>query len=230
MTAAINQAEDHREAAWGYAAHGEPRWPAELAVLAALLLYVTLPARLTLGPVWVVPALELALLIPLALTARHRLHGEAAWRRYAAIALIAIINAANLASLILLVHYLLVPGTKATGRELLFSSIEIWLTNLIIFALWYWELDRGGPAARTHPKHPCPDFLFPQMVTPASAPAGWSPSFADYLYLAFTCATALSPADVMPLTPWAKTLMLVEALISLLTVVLVAARAVNILG
>jgi len=98
-----------------------------------------------------------------------------------------------------------------------------------VFALWYWELDRGGPDARRRPRHRQPDFLFPQMVTPACAGPRWAPGFVDYLYVSFTNATAFSPTDTMPLTPWAKMLLLLQALASLLTVALVAARAVNIL-
>lgn len=100
---------------------------------------------------------------------------------------------------------------------------------MLVFALWYWELDRGGPGARLRADHRHPDFLFPQMITPACAVAPWSPGFVDYLYVSFTTATAFSPTDTMPLTAWAKILMVTQSLASLLTVVLVAARAVNIL-
>jgi uncharacterized membrane protein len=106
----------------------------------------------------------------------------------------------------------------------------IWLTNVIIFGLWYWELDRGGPGARCAPVHREPDFLFPQMVNPGTAPKGWTPNFLDYLYVSFTNASAFSPTDTMPLTEMSKILMLVQSLASLLIVALVAARAVNILG
>ncbi len=147
--------------------------------------------------------------------------------------LIALVNAANVISLILLVHDLLqgkANGKAIVGPQLLFSSLLIWLTNVLVFALWYWELDRGGPDERSHPDHRQPDFLFPQMATPQCTHATWSPSFMDYLYVSFTNATAFSPTDTMPLAPWAKALMLVQALASLLTIALVAARAVNILS
>ncbi|MBC5823483.1 MAG: DUF1345 domain-containing protein [Candidatus Eremiobacteraeota bacterium] len=216
--------------AWGVTAAEEPRWRASLAVLVALLLYVTLPQRLTIGPQWLAPIFELALLIPLSVLAPNRTSRERRWQRNAAITLIAIVNAANLVSLVLLVHFLVAPGAKATGSELIVSSIEIWLTNVIVFALWYWELDRGGPHERTSEQHRAPDFLFPQMVTPDCAPPDWSPTFVDYLFVSFTNATAFSPTDTMPLSPAAKALMIVQAIASLLTVALVAARAVNILG
>ncbi len=220
--------------AWGQRAPGEPRWPASLAVLAILVLYWLLPERLTVGPTWIVPALALALL-PLSLAAPRRRPDEPPWQRLAAVALIALVNLANLGSLILLVDALLqgrtlVGHTHLDGRTLLLSSVAIWLTNVLVFALWYWELDRGGPDDRARPLHRQPDFIFPQMTTPGCAAPRWSPSFIDYTYVSFTNATAFSPTDTMPLTPWAKALMTLQSLASLLTVALVAARAVNILG
>jgi hypothetical protein len=208
----------------------ESRWPASFAVIAALALYVTLPEHFVLGPRWLVPGLELALLVPLSIIAPRRTYDEAKWRRIAAIALIAIINAANVASLVFLVKFLISAGGKVTGVQLLLSSTEIWLTNVLVFALWYWELDRGGPKHRLIASTRGADFLFPQMVTPACATANWMPHFVDYFYLAFTNATAFSPTDTMPLTPIAKMLMAVQSLASLLTIALVAARAVNILS
>lgn len=216
--------------AWGTPSRHEPFWPAQLAVLAAVLLYVVLPKQLALGPVWVVPALELALLFPLAIFGRRRHPGEQKWLRAVAIVLIALVNAANIGSLVLLVRALLQNMTRASGEQLIFASVGIWLTNVIVFGLWYWELDRGGPRQRPLLKHAQPDFLFPQMVNPGCAPAEWSPKFMDYLFVSFTNATAFSPTDTMPLTAWAKGLMAVQALASLLTVALVAARAVNILS
>jgi len=152
-----------RDPAWGHPAPGEPRWPASLAVLALL------PERLTIGPTWIVPALGLALLVPLSLAAPRRRSPEATWARLAALALIALVNLANLAnlgSLILLVQALLqgrtlVGHTHLDGRTLVLSAVAIWLTNVLVFALWYWELDRGGPDERAGPRHRRPDFLFP---------------------------------------------------------------------
>jgi hypothetical protein len=218
-----------QDAAWGEPAHSEPRWPAAVAVIVAIALYVTLPDKLTYGSKVILPGLEAALLIPLLITAPDRDDEETRWQRMAALAVIAIINLANLVSLVLLVHELL-GGKKTGGHELIFFSMEIWITNVIVFALWYWELDRGGPGKRCSMKHREPDFLFPQMVTPAAAADNWYPSFIDYTYVSFTNATAFSPTDTMPLTEWAKVLMMIQSLASLITVALVAARAVNILG
>ncbi|MDQ6920141.1 MAG: hypothetical protein M3256_25775 [Actinomycetota bacterium] len=146
-----------------------------------------------------------------------------------AITLIAVVNLANLYSVVLLAYYL-IHGGKAGGHELILSSIAIWLTNVAIFGLWYWEIDRGGPGARTHPVQQPPEFLYPQMSNPALAPADWRPTFLDYLYVSLTNATAFSPTDTMPLSRRAKALMSIQSLASLLTVALVAARAVNILS
>jgi uncharacterized membrane protein len=230
IVAASTQAErDIDKCAWGYPSRPESRLPATAAVLAAVVLYVTLPDRYTLGPVWLFPVLELAMLVPLAIAVPVRHARETTAHRVSSIALIALVNAANVASLVLLVQSLLGGGGTA-GAPLIFAAMQIWITNVIVFGLWYWELDRGGPSARCREDHREPDFLFPQMTTPASAPRYWSPHFVDYLYVAFTNATAFSPTDTMPLTRWAKILMTIQSVTSLLTVVLVAARAVNVLS
>ncbi len=205
----------------------ESRWPASLAVLAALAMYVTLPERYTAGPVWLLPALEAALLVPLTLAVPRREADEPWWHRAVSVGLIGIVNLANFASLLLLIRSLL-RGTEARGTSLFFAAIQMWLTNVIVFGLWYWEVDRGGPSARARPDQQPPDFLFPQMSIPSVAP-GWSPKFLDYLYVAFTNAMAFSPTDTLPLTATAKLLMLVQSLASLLTIAIVAARSVNIL-
>jgi uncharacterized membrane protein len=206
----------------------EPRWPASLAVTAALLLYMTLPGTLTIGPGWVIPALEAALLIPLTVRAPYRHRGEVRLIRYASLLLIALVNLAVVAALALLVN-LVLSGEAVTGRQLIFSGIQIWLTLILLFSLWYWEVDRGGPTVRGHADQAEPDFLFPQMATHELGQTQWTPGFLDYLYLSFTNATAFSPTDTMPLTVRAKLLMLVEALASITTIVMVAGRAVNIL-
>lgn len=210
--------------------YGEPRWPAALATVCALALYATLPERLLVGPAWLVPVFELALIVPLVIASPRRYYGEPRWQRITPLVLIAVISLANVFSLVLLLDALLTGGSKATGKSLLLASIQIWLTNVIVFALWYWELDRGGPDERIFANKHIPDFLFPQMVTPSAAAPLWHPTFVDYFYVSFTNATAFSPTDTMPLTPRAKMLMAVQALASLLTVAFVAARAVNILS
>ncbi|MDQ2744959.1 MAG: hypothetical protein M3Z66_22060 [Chloroflexota bacterium] len=207
---------------------GEHHWPAAVAVLVALALYVTLPHQLTPGPLWLLPALVTVLLVPVVILAPRRHPGEGQFTRGMAIVLIALINTANVVSLILLIDQL-THGSHAAGRTLLIAAIQIWLTNVIVFGLWYWELDRGGPGMRALTEHRAPDFLFPQMSNPQFAPKGWRPTFIDYLYVGLTNAAAFSPTDTMPLTPRAKTLMGIQSLASILTVAFVAGRAVNIL-
>ena len=228
MAAAANTGSDSRPIA-------EPRWPSGIAVLVALALYVTLPAPVLLGSRFttefrfIVPVLELGLLIPLAVSAPHREPVESGRRRRAAIIMIAIISFANFVALGFLIEQLLDPSAALTGRTLLEAAVQIWATNVIAFGLWYWELDGGGPPARFREPSANRDFAFPQMSDPEVAPNGWYPRFFDYLYVSFTNSTAFSPTDTMPLTHWAKTLMMTQSLASLLTLLLVGARAVNIL-
>ena len=217
------------ELAWGVPSPVRSFWPVRGAVVIAIGLYLALPDRLIPGPRWVVPSLEGIVLVVLTVTTPHRTDVQSTLRRMLALILIATISVANIVNLGLLVRELL-KGGVANGRELIFASVAVWLTNVVAFGLWYWELDRGGPVARHDPHHREPDFLFPQMAVPGTAQPDWAPSFIDYLYVSFTNATAFSPTDTMPLTPMAKLLMLVQSIASLLTVALVAARAVNILN
>jgi len=223
---------EEAEAAWGWASKGEPRWPAQAAILVAIALFFVLPSKLVegLGPRWLVPALEGALAISLIIASPTHITRESRRLRVAALVLIGLINFANVVSLEELVHALLYRTGPIAGRPLIIASAPIWLTNVIVFGLWYWELDRGGPARRLRADHRRPDFLFPQMSTPGSAEREWVPGFLDYLYTSFTNATAFSPTDTMPLTPWAKTLMALQSTASLLTLVLVVSRAVNVLA
>jgi uncharacterized membrane protein len=206
----------------------EAFWPVQLTILAAIVLQLTLPERLTIGPTWLVPALEGALLIGMFLATPKELEGEHPRRRAAAISLIAFVSAANVFSLGALVHYLL-HHVVAHGYELIISGMLIWLTNFLIFALWYWELDRGGPGKRAGGHDGPPDFLFPQMSDDRIEPRNWRPQFIDYLYVSLTNATAFSPTDAMPLTHMAKILMGVQSVVSLVTIGLIVSRAVNIL-
>ncbi len=219
-------------------AGAESRVPPALAVIVAAVLYARLPDKYVVSgniPVlgvarFVVPALEILLLAPLFLaTPRSELLGRF-WQRRAVLALIGLISIANAGSMILLVHYI-ITGHKLGGHELVIASIDIWWTNVLVFSLWFWQLDGGGPTKRRpdQPGHER-DFLFPQLENPAFAPPGWRPTYLDYLYTSFTNAAAFSPTDVLPLTRWAKMLMLVESGASLLTLLMVASRAVNILG
>jgi uncharacterized membrane protein len=213
---------------------GEPRWLPILAVLSAAGLYVTLPGRFIVGSSsgalgivrWVVPVFTIALVGPLALSAPKRRIVPSVGRRAAAIALIGLISLANAAAIVLVVH-LLITGASTHARELIRAAIHLWCMNVLIFGLWFWQLDGGGPAARLlgGAKR---DFLFPQMTIPELS-VNWYPKFLDYLYVSFTNATAFSPTDTMPLSPWAKVLMMIQSAASLLLAVMVAARAVNIL-
>lgn len=212
-------------------------WPAQLCVLGAILLQVRLPEKVTVGPTWMLPALEGALLIGLAATTPSgRADEDHPVRRRIALGLIAFVNAANAASLYLLAHELLhrqIP--HATGTSLILGGIAIWLTNVLIFALWYWQLDRGGPANRARHPDPTtpegrPDFVFPEMDGGRLyTPATWAPGFIDYLALAVTTATAFGPADTMPNSQRAKALMITQSIISLVTLGLIISRAVGIL-
>jgi hypothetical protein len=211
-------------------------WPAQLCVLAAIALQVRLPEKLTVGPSWLLPSLEGALLIGMALTTpRGRVDEDHPVRRRVAIGLIALVNVANATSLYLLAHELLHKHVQ-NGHALILAGIAIWLTNVLIFALWYWQLDRGGPANRARHPDPTspegrPDFVFTQMDGGLPyTPPGWMPSFMDYLALAVTTATAFSPTDAMPITQQAKALLSAQGLISLVTLGLIISRAVGILG
>jgi uncharacterized membrane protein len=206
----------------------EPFWPAQVTILGAIALQVALPARLTVGPSWLIPALEGVLLIGLFAATPNMLEHEHPRRRRAALALIAFVSAANVYSLAELTHFLLHHKVE-NGRELIGSGVLIWLTNFLIFALWYWELDRGGPGRRAAGRDGPPDFLFPQMNDDRVEPVNWRPMFIDYLYVALTNAAAFSPTDTMPLSPSAKSVMGIQSLVSIVTVGLIVSRAVNIL-
>ncbi|MEQ7872411.1 hypothetical protein ABDK56_00175 [Sphingomonas sp. ASV193] len=225
--------------------HSLDFWYARLAVVVIAALQLAIVNRqFVVGPRGLFPALEGLLLVPLAFAtawaqqqvrdaetdahwetiARHR-----RWIRRAAIALTALISIGNFFALIALVSVLLGGHAKIEGVSLLLDAMNIWLTNVIAFSLWYWSIDRGGPPS----SHLCifdkDDFLFPQMQIDQLRDC-WSPGFVDYLYLSFTNATAFSPTDTLPLTARAKLLMMTESAVSLLTLALVAARAVNILA
>lgn len=215
--------------AWRRATKGEPRWQVTLAVLSAIALQLSLPYRLSVHPRVLLPALETALLIGLLFANPGRIERQSKRLRAASSVLIAMISIANASSAARLVVDLVRTADRETPARLLLTGGAIWLTNVIVFALWYWELDRGGPAARAHGQHEHPDFLFVQMSSPEVSPPDWEPSFPDYFYLSFTNATAFSPTDTLPLTRWAKMLMLLQSVVSLATVALVIARAVNVL-
>ncbi|HTN25188.1 MAG TPA: hypothetical protein VL120_14450 [Solirubrobacteraceae bacterium] len=208
---------------------GDPYWPAQLTVAVVIALNLALPERVTAGPSWLVPSVAGALLVALVVIAPARAAQHVRGIRHFALVVIGLVSVASLTSLALLVHYLVNGGT-AGGRALILAGVALWATNVLLFAVWYWELDRGGPVARFRAPDTLPDFLFPQMDSPQHAPPGWRPGFVDYLYLSLTNATAFSPTDTMPLTPTAKAVMALQSVSALLTIALVVSRAVNILG
>lgn len=178
--------------------------------------------------IWLLAAVpEVVLLLPLALQwPRHRLE-QMGQRRSVALALVAVISGGNALALVALIGSLL-SGQEKSGTELLLKGATIWATNVIAFGLWFWGLDRGGPIRRLDPHPPPPDFQFPQLENPKLAEPDWQPHLIDYVYVSFTNSIAFSPTDAMPLTRWAKLLMLAESASSAITVLLVAARSVNI--
>lgn len=235
--------------------HREQYWPAYIAVAVGIAIQVRLPAALDVGPHWLLAAVE-ALLLAALIGGRYAVptrQEPVTMRRLRTltIAVIALVSLDNLIALGLLVRELL-HGSQADGRSLVLSALAIWTTNVIIFGLWFWEFDGGGPIPRRLDPDAPRDFLFPQMQmgqdekeqiardkhlealgqppTPRRLNyVGWLPAFYDYFYLSFTNATAFSPTDTMPLSFWAKALMLVQSAAALLTIALIAARAVNIL-
>ncbi|HEV3186441.1 MAG TPA: hypothetical protein VGZ04_00175 [Acidimicrobiales bacterium] len=207
--------------------HKEPHWPASLALLACAGLFIALPSRVAIGPKWLLPLLVVLPLIPLS-ARRHRHPDDAPWVRNLCVSLIALVTVANMTSVGLLVDRLL-NAHVSQGRQLIFSAVSIWITNVIVFGLWFWEMDRGGPHLRAGSDALLPDIQFPQMENPTLAPSNWRPQFFDYLYTSFANGTSFAPADAMPLSSRAKALFLGESIASLVTISIVAARAVNIL-
>jgi uncharacterized membrane protein len=208
----------------------EPRWPAFVAALASGGLYTALPPALTFGPRWFFPSVILALLIPTVIT-HHS--GKARLSAAFGFAVSCVITVGLIVSLFLLIAAL--PAHKTPPETLLVSAASLWVTNILVFALWYWRLDAGGPHKRDkRARHSNGAFLFPQMMMSGKAlketrQQGWSPNFFDYLFLAFNTNTAFSPTDTPALTRWAKGLMMLQSLLSLMIIALLAARAVNIL-
>jgi len=208
----------------------EPRWPASVALLAVGGLRLALPESLSIGPDWLLLAVVAVLTVPL-FWAHYR--GLDTVNRLLGYLLSAIVTLDMIWSLGLLVAAL--PSHKETPLDLLESASALWITNILVFASWYWRLDGGGPAARElRGVHTDGAFLFPQMTLDQQARIAmgeqcWSPGFIDYLFLAFNTSTAFSPTDVPVLSRWAKVLMMIQSLISLATIALLAARAVNIL-
>jgi hypothetical protein len=227
---ALHQAEKAVvEPAWRRVTQGEPRLPVTLTVAAAIALELALPDSVAPHPRWLMPAVAGLLLIGIFAANPRRINRSSPPLRAASLLLISIISLANGWSAARLIDRLLNGTASKDPATLLATGAAIWLTNIVVFALWYWEFDRGGPVARALALHKYPDFLFPQMTTPELSPPHWDAAFVDYLYVSFTNATAFSPTDVLPLSRWAKLGMMTQAAVSVATVALVIARAVNIL-
>lgn len=208
---------------------GEHRYPVAVVVLMVIALQSLLPRDLSLSFQTEISILEGLLLLISLIVAPRRIHHHQMSMRYLSLGLTGVMTLSNTASAIKLINHLVTGGIQ-NGTTLLLSGASIWLTNIVIFALWFWEFDRGGPGSRAQALVRYPDFLFPQMQDETMAEVHWHPNFFDYLYISFTNASAFSPTDVLPLTRWAKMLMLLQSVTSLLTVGLVVARAVNILN
>jgi hypothetical protein len=210
----------------------ERRWPVGLAILAVLALLTALPGRIILFPSWAPFVVTLILLG--AMTAAGLTRGRPRWlllERRITLLFVVFAGSAMLATLSFLVRAMVFRPGDISGLQLLASSVAVWATNVLVFSLLYWQIDRGGPEARVAHASPRPDWLFPQESAPAEdVPPGWRPAFGDYLFLGYTTATAFSPTDTLPLTFRAKMLMMLESAISLATILVVAARAINILG
>ncbi|MDQ6697649.1 MAG: DUF1345 domain-containing protein [Actinomycetota bacterium] len=225
----VQQAEQTVVPAWKRATAGENRWPVSVVVLIAIALQLRLPDHLALHPRWLLPGVEAILMVGLIAVNPRRIDRRSSPIRAASIVLIVAASIGNAWSAGHLIRAIVTGHAGRTAGPLLIDGGAIWLTNVIVFGLWYWELDRGGPIARAHGERVYPDFQFPQMDNPDLAPQDWEPVFWDYLYVSFTNATAFSPTDALPLTRWTKMAMAVQSAVSLSTVALVVARAVNIL-
>ena len=206
----------------------EPRWQAMLAFVAVAGIYLALPSSLIVGPTWLLPTLIGVLLVPTVVS--HRLR-KRSLNRTLGFAISSIITIALISSVVLLVHAL--PSHKEPPLQLLFSAALLWLTNVIVFALWYWRIDAGGPTKREERKEfgSC-SFLFPQMQVPKDERgqfecARWRPHFVDYLFIAFTQSSTFGPTDAPLLARWAKVLAMIQVFISLSIVVLLISRAVG---
>lgn len=197
--------------------------------MGTIVLQYVLPDKLVLHPHWLLPAISTLLLIALVALGPGRVTLHHPRARTVALALVAVVSVANGWSAVLLAYHILNGTIGDKAGPLLASGASVYLTNIVVFALWYWEFDRGGPRVRAEGTRTFPDLMFPQMTDPEMAPKDWEPTFVDYFYVSCTNATAFSPTDTMPMTRWAKMTMLIQSSISLLLVALVIARAVGIL-
>lgn len=208
----------------------EPVWHVQTAIILAILLQLLLPDNYVFISRYLLIVIEILLMLAMSFTTPKRPIFKSLSRRINVFLLIALTSLANSYSLIQVAHRLLESGHINNGRILIMTALNIYITNIVIFGLWYWEMDGGGPGERRQTESHAKDFLFPQDQNPSYKHPGWQPTFADYLYLSSTNGMAFSPTDTLPMSRRAKMLMLGQATISLVAVALVAARAVNILG
>lgn len=210
----------------------EPIWHAQIALIFAIILQFVLSERYTIGPKYLIAGLELLLVIGIGVTTPKVSSKSTVLRRTLSLGIIVLTSIANITSLILVCEALINGSAKIDGHHLLLSALAIYLTNIIIFAIWYWEIDSPGLTGMIDHGKRQPDFLFPQMNLSSRSKVtdAWRPSFVDYLYVSITNASAFSPTDTLPMTHRSKLLMSLQSLTSLITVVLVAARAINILN
>lgn len=210
----------------------EPRWPVLITTVAVIIMIVLLPERIRILPIWTLPIVSFGLLVPTSAVALTR--GGAYWIRAERVAMLfffVVMLTGIVLSLVNLIDHILGRSAEIGGLQLLATSVALWLVNVLLFALLFWQVDRGGPENRVNGTAKRPDWLFPQESAPADCmPPGWEPTFVDYLYLSYSTATAFSTTDVAPLTARAKLLMMVESGFSLVTIVVVGARAINILN
>jgi uncharacterized membrane protein len=209
----------------------QPRWPVVLTVLVLLVILTFLQSRIRLLPSWSPYAIGFMLVLPM--IGVRLSGGHTGWLRVERTTVVVfsiIAEVATLMTLLYLISEMLEQSAEFSGRQLLASSVSGWFTNVIVFSMLYWHIDCGGPEARANDADRKPDWFFPQRGAPEVAPPDWRPTYLDYLFLSFTAATAFSPTDVLPLTPRAKILMMLESVVSLSTLVVVASRAINLLG
>jgi hypothetical protein len=200
-----------------------------LAVLVAAILQVIVPHRGRIPGWWLFPVIEIALLVCIVVADPGRIDRRSPALRAGTIVLIAIMTIGNSVGAVLLMYDIIATVHGINSTNLLGRGALIWVTNVIIFSLWYWEFDRGGPAERAAGSSQRASFAFPENATPELVPEGWMPTYPDYLYLSFTNSTAFSPTDTLPVRMWAKMTMLVQSVVALATAILVIARAVNVL-
>ena len=208
----------------------ERRWPMALAVVVAIVLQVITPHTGRLWFWWLFPVLELAALVAVVIRDPGRIDRRTRAARRATLVLIVILTIGTLWGLVVLMLDIVDAGYADVGATaLLGRGAALWVTNVVVFSLWFWEVDRGGAAERAAATGIPPSFGFPEEAMPELVPEGWMPRYPDYLYLSFTNATAFSPTDTLPVRTWAKMTMMAESVISLITAILVIARAINVL-